>query len=97
MSTPYDFVIKSAMTDTQLDLSADVRCGSITYGGERYTDYGHDIQGTIELQSDKVVIKFACTYCKEVLNEHVLYEIPKSIKKKKCLARMVKGESNVNK
>ena len=76
----------------QLNIEAGVKCSKISQRGEAFSDYGHRVSPSIEIEKDKIVVRFSCEDCEEVLAEKVLFKLPKSIKKKKCLPRMIKGD-----
>ncbi len=78
--------------NAQLNVSSGITCSEMGTAGEEFTDRGHNISAILSLEKDRVIVKFTCSHCEDILGEKVLFELPKSKKKEKCLARMVKGD-----
>ena len=89
-STPNNALVVTATG--QLEVTTDIQCAKLKNDGEEFIKYGHVINASLNLEKDRVVVRFACTECNEILGEKVLFKLPKSKKKEKCLTRMVKGD-----
>jgi hypothetical protein len=54
-------------------------------------EHAHNIQCRLRVETTKVISEYFCHHCEEVLFSKVISRLPKSINKKKCLSRIVKG------
>ncbi len=53
--------------------------------------HDHEIQCRLRVEATKVISEYFCNHCETVLFSKVISKIPKSIIKKQCLSRIVKG------